>query len=60
MNEHFFADVNLPFHVWVREPSGTRGFRWVLRDVAQSTTHAPATSYNTPRGGPILPGSAGD
>ena len=27
---HFFADVILPFHVWVRE-----GRRWVLRD-AQS------------------------
>jgi hypothetical protein len=29
----FFADVNLPFHVWVREP-GTEGFRWVLRDAS--------------------------
>jgi hypothetical protein len=26
---HFFADVDLPFHVWVRE-----GRRWVLRDAA--------------------------
>lgn len=26
-DQHFFADVNLPFHVWVRE-----GSRWVLRD----------------------------
>jgi hypothetical protein len=26
---HFFADVNLPFHVWVRE-----GRSWVLRDAA--------------------------
>jgi len=26
-DQHFFADVNLPFHVWVRE-----GRRWVLRD----------------------------
>ncbi len=25
----FFADVDLPFHVWVRE-----GRRWVLRDAA--------------------------
>ena len=25
--QHFFADVDLPFHVWVRE-----GRRWVLRD----------------------------
>lgn len=28
-DQHFFADVNLPFHVWVRE-----GSRWVLRDAA--------------------------
>jgi hypothetical protein len=28
-DENFFADVNLPFHVWVRE-----GRRWVLRDAA--------------------------
>lgn len=26
-DQHFFADVDLPFHVWVRE-----GRRWVLRD----------------------------
>lgn len=26
-DQHFFADVNLPFHVWIRE-----GRRWVLRD----------------------------
>lgn len=33
MNEdNYFADVNLPFHVWVRERSGARGFRWVLRE----------------------------
>jgi len=25
----FFADVDLPFHVWVRE-----GRRWVLRDAS--------------------------
>jgi len=25
----FYADVDLPFHVWVRE-----GRRWVLRDAA--------------------------
>jgi hypothetical protein len=37
MNEnHYFADVNLPFHVWVRERSGARGFRWVLREAPQS------------------------
>lgn len=31
-DQHFFADVDLPFHFWVRERSGTRGFRWVLRE----------------------------
>ena len=35
MNEqHFFADVDLPFHVWVRE-SSARGFRWVLRHASE-------------------------
>jgi len=28
-DQPFFADVDLPFHVWVRE-----GQRWVLRDAA--------------------------
>jgi hypothetical protein len=28
-DQPFFADVDLPFHVWVRE-----GPRWVLRDAA--------------------------
>ena len=32
MEEHFFADVDLPFHVWVRERAGARGYRWVLRE----------------------------
>ena len=27
MTKHVFADVNLPFHVWVKE-----GSRWVLRE----------------------------
>ena len=36
MNDnHLFADVNLPFHVWVRERSGAHGFRWVLREAPQ-------------------------
>jgi hypothetical protein len=35
MNEqHFFADVDLPFHVWVRE-----GDRWVLREAPQARGH---------------------
>ena len=39
--QHFFADVDLPFHVWVRE-----GDRWVLREApqahAQEAVPAPA------------------
>lgn len=35
MNDHFFADVDLPFHVWVRERSVGPGFRWVLREASQ-------------------------
>ena len=27
----FFADAELPFHVWVRERMGD-GYRWVLRE----------------------------
>jgi hypothetical protein len=27
--KHIFADVSLPFHVWIKE-----GPRWVLRDAA--------------------------
>lgn len=43
MNEqHFFADVDLPFHVWVRERAGARGFRWVLRDASHLNTGGPA------------------
>ena len=39
--QHFFADVDLPFHVWVRE-----GRRWVLRDASarlqdEAGAHAP-------------------
>jgi len=45
MNEkHFFADVDLPFHVWVRESSGARGFRWVLREA----THLRQAAANEP------------
>lgn len=37
--QHFFADVDLPFHVWVRE-----GDRWVLREAPQARdpSNAPA------------------
>jgi len=33
-DKHFFADADLPFHVWVRE-SSARGFRWVLRHASE-------------------------
>lgn len=35
---HFYADVDLPFHVWVREPTRTGKFRWVLREAPQART----------------------
>jgi hypothetical protein len=39
MNDnHFFADVDLPFHVWVRERSPA-GDRWVLREAPQAREH---------------------
>ena len=28
----YFADVELPFHVWVRERTGEAEYRWVLRE----------------------------
>lgn len=31
-DQDLFADAELPFHVWVRERTGTNGFRWVLRE----------------------------
>jgi len=35
MNEkRFFADVDLPFHVWVRESRGGQA-RWVLRHASE-------------------------
>ena len=34
LDNHYFADVTLPNHVWVRERSGARS-RWVLRDAAE-------------------------
>lgn len=35
MNDFVFADVDLPFHVWVRERTVGTGFRWVLRKASQ-------------------------
>lgn len=46
MNEQrFFADVDLPFHVWVRE-----GRRWVLRDASHLQRDAGAREHGEPRG----------
>jgi len=39
----YFADAELPFHVWVRESTGTNGFRWVLRAAPAAPDAAPAT-----------------
>ena len=44
--QHMFADVNLPFHVWVKE-----GHRWVLRDAA-----ARLGAASSPRETPTSPG----
>ena len=45
----YFADAELPFHVWVRETTGTNRFRWVLREApAQEPVKAPRES-STPR-----------
>jgi hypothetical protein len=43
--KYVFADVDLPFHVWVRE-----GGRWVLREAAGHITEsaAPARADSTP------------
>ena len=45
--QRMFADVSLPFHVWVRE-----GRRWVLRDAASRLDGA----ASSPRETPISPG----
>ena len=47
--KHIFADVSLPFHVWVKE-----GRRWVLRDASAelandaSSRAEPPTSQGRP------------
>jgi hypothetical protein len=40
----YFADVDLPFHVWVRERSGAKGYRWVLREAPHSRAGGSAGS----------------
>lgn len=47
--KHIFADVSLPFHVWVKE-----GPRWVLRDAASrfgDEASAPAIPPTSPHPG---------
>ena len=34
IEKRFFADVDLPFHVWVRESRGGQA-RWVLRHASE-------------------------
>ena len=46
---HIFADVSLPFHVWVKENQ-----RWVLRDAA-SRLEADASSRAEPATAPARP-----
>lgn len=43
--QRFFADVDLPFHVWVRE-----GRRWVLRDASRLKGDAGAREHGEARG----------
>lgn len=44
-SKYLFADVDLPFHVWVRE-STAAGERWVLRE-------APHAGQRLSQAGPI-------
>jgi hypothetical protein len=38
MNEGiYFADAELPFHVWVRERRGDEGYRWVLKEACHDS-----------------------
>src|SRR5262245_51791063 len=47
MNDRvYFADVELPFHVWVREDLGGNAYRWVLRDT-RTRGEAPARSESS-------------
>ena len=50
--QHYYADVNLPFHVWVRERAGARGYRWVLRNASEmrdAASDAPPAPENPRR-----------
>ena len=59
MNEGiYFADAELPFHVWVRQRTGKDGFRWVLRETGGASAEAPADAE--PRDAPGGDGDAAD
>ena len=45
----YFADAELPFHVWVRESTGTNGFRWVLRQAPEQEPAKAARDAAAPR-----------
>ena len=52
MNEGiYFADAELPFHVWVRQRTGKDGFRWVLRETGGASAAAPADADARPAPG---------
>lgn len=66
-NKHFFAAVDLPFHVWVRENTPA-GERWVLREAPQAGQHLAETSpgvdetaasYTNCRRKPTFPAQSG-
>ena len=44
----YFADPELPFHVWVRQRSGGDGFRWVLRE-AVAARETPGSDVSDPK-----------
>lgn len=52
LDNHYFADVTLPNHVWVRERAGARS-RWVLRNAAelQLRSRGAAERLGAPSGG---------
>lgn len=50
-DQYFFADVDLPFHVWVRERTAD-GHRWVLRATPQASGAAAGEGPDAERMGP--------
>lgn len=57
--EHFFADVDLPFHVWVREERGGVR-RWVLRDASPHAEHVASRRADASMEPPRGPRDSGD